>query len=368
LQQARPRSTQRATDTAVFPGDVNCSGTTDAIDSLQILNFAAGLTTTAADCLQQYGDVNCDASVNVSDSTLVLRYAAELPRDLTQSCPAIGGPPTAEALTRALNTATTPGDADWVLKLVYQELGIAVYTRDGQLVQAGTQAAADDFYFYDFESELLARDYVDGQLYGLDTAALFLNEAGVLNAGGQAMSAADVLSVLTAKVTAARGDDSMFSWRLIDELGLARAEPLDLTKPGLDPATTYLDPLQTFLVLNDMTLGLPVPAGASTEGLSAADAPDARTQALHDYSLLAQAYRFFGASIEPTHWKQGLDEGADRKVQPQLRFEPGDEVAQGVTAGPLQDVALPPAGGVPGAVVDWFPRSPRSSRRTIPWA
>ncbi len=341
-------------DTGIFPGDVNCSGATDSIDALQILSFAAGLTTTASDCLQQYGNVNCDASINAIDSMLVLRYAADLPIDLTQACPAIGGPPTAEALTRALNAATTVSDADWVLKLIYQQLGLTVYTKDGQLVQAGTQAAADDFYFYDFESDLIARNYLGRQLFGLDTAGLFLNEAGVPNAGGQPWTEADVLSTLTAKVTAARGDDSMFAWRLIDQLGLSRDEPLDLTKPGLDPATTYLDSIQTFLVLNEMTLGLSASA-VSAEDVSVAAAPGARTEAMQDYSLLAQAYDFVSGVIPHTHWRQGVDEGADRNVGLTLWFQPGLKVAQGVTAGPLQGVAIPAAGAVSGAVVDWFP-------------
>jgi hypothetical protein len=225
------------------------------------------------------------------------------------------------------------------------------------LVQEGTQTGAEDFYFYDFESELLARNYVARQLSGLDTAALFLNEAGVLNGGsGQPWIGPDVLSMLAAKVTAARADKSQFTWRLIDKLGLAREDPLDLTKPGLDPATTYLDSVQLFLVLNDLTLGLPAAAGASTEGLSAAATPGPRTKAMHDYSLLAQGYEFVGAEPELTHWYHGApDKSEDVVVEAYLLFHAGEKVVQGVTAGPLRDVVIPPEGGVPGAILNWFP-------------
>jgi hypothetical protein len=311
----------------IFPGDVNCSGATDAIDSLQILTFASGASTTS-DCLQLHGNVNCDASIDAADSVLDLRYAAGLPIDLTQSCPAIGGPPTAQALAHALNGETTPEDADWVLKLIYQRLGIGVYTGDGQQILAGNETSLDDFYLYDFESKLLAGNYVDRQLFGLDAAALNLNDAGLPNpAGAQPWTPADVLPVVAAKIMAARGDPSMVAWRLIDELALQREEPLDLTQADLDPAATYLDSIQTFLVLYDLTSGLP--ATASAQDIAAAATISPRTKALHNDAYANQVYMTsFEPYFSPTQWKHVKSSTAeDRTVGARLiyRVPSGDD-------------------------------------------
>jgi hypothetical protein len=338
----------------IFPGDVNCSGATDVIDSLQILTFAVGASTTT-DCLQQHGNVNCDASIDAADSVLDLRYAAGLPIDLMQSCPAIGGPPTAEAMTRALNAATTADDADWVLKLIYQQIGVGVYTGDGQQILAGNETGLDDFYLYDFESALLAGNYVDQQLFGLDTAALFLNKAGVPNPGGaQPWTNADVLSVLATKVAAGRGDSSLIAWRLIDELGLEREEPLDLTQADLDPEATFLDSIQTFLLLNDLTSGLPASAGVSSEDVGAAATPSARTRTLHVYSLTAQSYEVNVFIITPTHWKHDRSSTAEeRTLTTSITYNPAiDDLAP--LAGPLAGLGFNEAlGTLNGRPVAW---------------
>lgn len=52
-----------------------------------------------------------------------------------------------------------------------------------------------------------------------------------MNASAQPLTDTDVLALLATKVTAARADESQFTWRLVDELALAQEEPLDLTDP-----------------------------------------------------------------------------------------------------------------------------------------
>jgi hypothetical protein len=56
-------------------GDVNCSGTLNAVDALGVLRKAAGLP--APPCTFN-GDVNCDGKLNAVDALLILRVAAGL--------------------------------------------------------------------------------------------------------------------------------------------------------------------------------------------------------------------------------------------------------------------------------------------------
>ncbi len=81
----------------VASGDVNCSVGVDAVDALQVLRHAAGLSVG-----QQlgcpgigtggtvFGDVNCDRVVDAVDTLDILRYVAGLPVSLRQGCPVIG--------------------------------------------------------------------------------------------------------------------------------------------------------------------------------------------------------------------------------------------------------------------------------------
>lgn len=344
--QARPSSAQ-----TIFPGDIDCSGATDVQDALSFLKSLAGFSTPA--CQQQYGDVDCDRSVDTGDLKIVLAYSADVLVPLTEDCPAVGGPPSAEALTDALSRAGSADDAQWVLKLIYQRLDIGLYTRDGQQILAGSETGPQDFYLYDFESHLIAGNYFDGQPYGLDTTAAFLNEAGVPNPrNGNLWTRDDVLALLEDRIANARNDGSMFVWRLIDDLGLTREDPLDLTNPGLDSETTSLDALQTFLVLHSLVVE--TPGSASVQAAPAEPGPS--TKALHDYALLAQGYHLVTSVVQGTRWKQDeQDSSLDRKLDVYVGFERKPEMMGIITSGPLKDVALPPTVGVPGAILDWFP-------------
>lgn len=64
-----------------LPGDVNCSGRTDAIDSSLILQLDAGLVAGLA--CQQNGDVNHDGRVNSLDAAIILQYIVGLIQSLS---------------------------------------------------------------------------------------------------------------------------------------------------------------------------------------------------------------------------------------------------------------------------------------------
>jgi hypothetical protein len=64
-------------------GDVNCSGTVNAIDALGVLRKSAGLS--APPCSGN-GDLNCNGVQNSVDALLILRVSAGLmPQPVT--CP-----------------------------------------------------------------------------------------------------------------------------------------------------------------------------------------------------------------------------------------------------------------------------------------
>lgn len=88
---------------AGLQGDVNCGGTVDSLDSLQVLRGVAGLSTNAK-CLAEAGDVDCDQDADSTDALRILRHVAALPVSPVEGCTPIGVPlgdelpPTSEAL------------------------------------------------------------------------------------------------------------------------------------------------------------------------------------------------------------------------------------------------------------------------------
>jgi hypothetical protein len=196
------------------------------------------------------------APLNDKQGVLALGAGGEAP-------PPAAGP---EAELAAQLYAATDTDAAAIPMLqVYDYLGAGLYTVDGQPIQAGAETGPDDFRLYDFESGIMLQAYIQRQRFPVDRLATFLGQAGVVNQEtGQPFTGSEWLAVLSEAVSRGRADDSAFTVRLIDALGLVRSTPLDLTASGLDPATTYLDGVQVFLILYDVLFGLPAEAGAAS--------------------------------------------------------------------------------------------------------
>jgi hypothetical protein len=72
-------------------GDVNCSGTVNAVDALQVLRSVAGLSTNA-ECMEAAGNVDCNGSLNSVDALKILRYVAAMPNQYPEGCTPIGEP------------------------------------------------------------------------------------------------------------------------------------------------------------------------------------------------------------------------------------------------------------------------------------
>jgi hypothetical protein len=196
------------------------------------------------------------APLNDKQGVLALGAGGEAP-------PPPAGP---EAELAAQLYAATDTDAAAIPMLqIYDYLGAGLYTVDDQPIQAGAETGPDDFIIYDFESGILLQTYIERQRFTVDGLANFLGQAGVVNLEtGQPFTGSEWLAVLAEAVSRARADDSAFTVRLIDALGLVHSTPLDLTASGLDPASTYLDAVQVFLILYDVLFGLPAEAGAAS--------------------------------------------------------------------------------------------------------
>lgn len=171
----------------------------------------------------------------------------------TPASPALPEPATAEEVYGQLAAAADAGQAQAALLVMYAQLGVGLYTSGGQQILPGAEQGPDDFYLYDFESELLAQAYVSGDRFPVDRLARFIGEAGYGDLDKQApLTPDEMLAMLGDAVRRARSDPGAFTYRLVDALGQSHEPPLDLTAPGLDPAATHLDAAQLFLVLHDV--------------------------------------------------------------------------------------------------------------------
>ena len=106
-------------------GDADCSGVVNAVDSLQVLRFVAGLG--QANCLSA-ADVDCNFVVNSVDSLKILRFVAGFPQTgLPPDCPGIA--PAALSISTAFRDGGgLPGPA-WLGALLAVPALVAVRRR-----------------------------------------------------------------------------------------------------------------------------------------------------------------------------------------------------------------------------------------------
>ncbi len=281
----------------------------------------------------------------------------------------------ASAAAIALYAATDDAAAQAVLRQIFGSLGVGLYTVDGQQVLAGAERGPGDFYLYDFESGLLARAFVARQMQSVASLAAALRKAGVQSAAtAQPLTGGDLLALLAAGVQKSRSDESLYTLRLIDGLGAVRAKPLDLTRPGLDPAATYLDAVQAFLVGYDVLAGAAAkravqasvrppgkaaPAAACDfqgdlqkrrEGGEIGGTLGGELLKLHD-SLIAMGYKFYLEPRNPaTHWKHADGDWRAISFIATFHFDLG-EARKAITCG--QALGIPVDGPRPGVQAKW---------------
>jgi hypothetical protein len=97
-------------------GDVNCSKFVDAVDGLQMLRSAAGLSF-SADCMADAGDVDCSLGIGIPDVLAVLRFVGHLDAKLGAACLPIAPNPNSYLL---IDDARAAGDINSETALLYK--------------------------------------------------------------------------------------------------------------------------------------------------------------------------------------------------------------------------------------------------------
>lgn len=152
----------------------------------------------------------------------------------------------AEEVAAQLYAAQDIDSIQSTLRQIYDYLNVGFLTPESR-----NTAKKGAFSIYDFQSEILAQRYIDRWIFPIDRLASFIGSVGVVNLNtGEQPSANELLELLVKSITYSRKDKSLFTFRLIDKLGMAKLKPLDLAKQDLSPSTTYLDSIQAFLFLH----------------------------------------------------------------------------------------------------------------------
>ncbi len=163
----------------------------------------------------------------------------------------------AAQLAADLVTATTDDARSAVLYKVFDTLHIGVYAGDGTPIVSGAETSAQDFYFYELETDIMAASLGRADRWSFEDLAAFLNKPGVLS-GGVTVTGEQLQTVLTNVIhdSEQSPDDAMsFLPLLVRELGLQHSPADDVTASDTSAAT--LDALQRQLLLSDLLMTLP---------------------------------------------------------------------------------------------------------------
>lgn len=260
-------------------GDVNCSQTVDAVDSLQILRAIAGLPA-SADCLSEAGDVDCSGAADAIDALQILRFIAGLPPAQHPGCETIGQqlPSGAHGEARRIALEVFGAGSE---EAVYEELlevmallQVGVYTSEGGIVQQGEERALGDFYLYDFELRMMAASILRRDTsWGVHQVADALDQVGYRE-DGQPFTGADLNEIIheaTVDSLAAPEEESSFVPMLVRQLGVRHEQPYDLAEQ-LDVTDANFDALQMTLILMGLTLPVISEEGPLDAPASALDA------------------------------------------------------------------------------------------------
>ncbi len=86
---------------SIANGDVDCDGDVDAVDSLGLLQYVAGLSVSLQEPCPDigvqshsgfFGDVDCDLDVDAVDAQKILRHVVSLSVNQEPNCSALGDP------------------------------------------------------------------------------------------------------------------------------------------------------------------------------------------------------------------------------------------------------------------------------------
>lgn len=297
--------------------------------------------------------------------------------------------PASEARTAALRLAQakTPAARYQAVVSAMRTLDLRVYTSAGKVLVPGTRDLPQDFHLYDVELRILAGALERGQETTLTELGQQLAQIGV-TAGDSPLGPETIAAALASSVRSAVARPSARSSvvpLLVRELGLRRG--IDLAR-GL-PATARLDPLQTFLVLADVSLGVAkrftafravslVDGGpCSGQGANAASGASAFGQFLLGFIkqigdvikiVNVAAWPFHGVllaysvhveakspELQQTHYgPAGHHAGAGQELRFKVLVRMRDDLGELLlSCGPLAGLKFPKPGPIPGVAVLW---------------
>ena len=297
--------------------------------------------------------------------------------------------PASAARTAALRLAQakTPAARYQALVAAMRTLDLRVYTSAGKVLVPGTRDLPRDFHLYDVELRILAGAYERGQGTTLTELGQQLAQIGVTaddSPLGPETIAAGLASTVRSAVARPSARSSLVPL-LVRELGLRRG--VDLAR-GVPP-TARLDPLQTLLVLADVSVGVakrfPVLRAVSAvdggpcsgQGANAAGGASSFGQLLLGLIkqvgpvikiVTASAWPFHGVllaysvhvearspELQQTHYGPGGHHaGAGQELRFKVLVRMRDDVGEILlSCGPLAGLKFPGQGPIPGVAMLW---------------
>jgi predicted nucleic acid-binding Zn-ribbon protein len=150
------------------------------------------------------------------------------------------------------------------MREAFQKIHIGIYTPEGRQVLAGAERDQNDFFLYDFQWKILAHAFFLRNGMSFNDHSRMLGKA-LLEMEEPVFLAAALPDAITKRYQEARQkpDDPMsFLILLADGLARQQVEPYSLEQSGrLSGDRTFLDPLQSFLLMLDFFTHPPAAPG-----------------------------------------------------------------------------------------------------------
>ena len=163
-----------------------------------------------------------------------------------------------DAVTR-LTDAGTAQARESAINDIFGTLGIGVYSSNGTQVVGGAEKSAQDFYYYQQETQIMAASFDRGERWSFDDIAAFLNIDGLL-ADNATVTAAQVRTAVSRAIDAAANNPTApgsFEPELVRQLGLKHSPPDDLAVASSDTSAMNLDAVQRAVILDDFLITMP---------------------------------------------------------------------------------------------------------------
>lgn len=158
-------------------------------------------------------------------------------------------------LANKLTEAKNEQEVANLMREVFQKIHLGVYTADGQQILAGAERGEKDMFIYDFQLKILARAFYLRNVMAFSDHSRMLGKALIELEKPDELKPILIKAVVRRYKEALQKPDDPMSFLILLADGLARqqAEPysLDDDYRFSRDRTTYIDPLQSFLIMLD---------------------------------------------------------------------------------------------------------------------